>query len=144
MANISFCINVINGVPAQVLWVREGQSPADVQAVSVSSFIEAMQLMEAVNAQMVPPPPPIISQQPPPPRVEKRPAQERTDPHEISTLVVPPESTDCPICFDTVERLNRVACGHMFCNDCLDRWANTASTCPLCRGDLDRSVRPRH
>lgn len=51
-----------------------------------------------------------------------------------------PESIgDCTVCYQPLqERRNHVftLCGHLFCVQCLLKWWDTSSTCPLCRAEL--------
>lgn len=49
-------------------------------------------------------------------------------------------SDACPICLDRLERTWRAVCGHRFCHDCLERWGNISSSCPMCRRPLGTHV----
>lgn len=49
------------------------------------------------------------------------------------------EASTCVICYDSVVNPNKIPCGHVFCGDCLRRWAKKSEengvspACPLCR-----------
>jgi hypothetical protein len=49
---------------------------------------------------------------------------------------------DCAVCFsswsDGDEPVKMRPCGHHFCEECLGRWLQTHSSCPLCRAELPR------
>lgn len=49
----------------------------------------------------------------------------------------PEDDTTCTICcekFRTRKHVRRLACGHMFCAKCIEKWAvKQSSTCPTCR-----------
>jgi hypothetical protein len=51
-------------------------------------------------------------------------------------------SDECPICIEPILPLDdgpagpRLACGHEFHRECLARWQERSSTCPLCRGPI--------
>ena len=40
---------------------------------------------------------------------------------------------ECPVCFSTLTRPTTVACGHTFCDACLDKALMQAPQCPMCR-----------
>lgn len=40
---------------------------------------------------------------------------------------------ECPICYDEKRDVEALACGHVFCSDCLRKWRRTSVACPLCR-----------
>ena len=42
-------------------------------------------------------------------------------------------SEACAICLDIINSPLSITCGHAFCTVCITEWANTASTCPMCR-----------
>ncbi len=42
------------------------------------------------------------------------------------------ETSECPICYDTKPEIT-TTCNHSFCNECLNKWFETHSSCPLCR-----------
>jgi hypothetical protein len=60
-----------------------------------------------------------------------------SEPHDCK-----PEDGGCGICIspfgDNAVRL--VACGHIFCLDCIGEWATIKNTCPLCRKVLFERV----
>lgn len=39
----------------------------------------------------------------------------------------------CSICYEAFDNETEITCGHSFCKKCIDRWAETNNTCPLCR-----------
>ena len=39
----------------------------------------------------------------------------------------------CSICYEAFDNETEIRCGHSFCKKCIDRWAETNNTCPLCR-----------
>ena len=39
----------------------------------------------------------------------------------------------CSICYEAFDNETEIPCGHSFCKKCIDRWAETNNTCPLCR-----------
>ncbi|KAI4088527.1 MAG: hypothetical protein L6R37_008189 [Teloschistes peruensis] len=41
----------------------------------------------------------------------------------------------CPICLEAVCNWS-LLCGHLFCEACVQQWANQSSTCPLCLAGL--------
>jgi len=43
------------------------------------------------------------------------------------------EDLICSICSCVVSMPNDLACGHLFCNDCLEKWRVESKTCPICR-----------
>lgn len=49
------------------------------------------------------------------------------------------EYDSCPICFtdyDLGDEINILKCKHHFCIECMDNWAKTKNTCPMCRSDF--------
>ena len=43
----------------------------------------------------------------------------------------------CSICYDQLDNSNNIQqCGHKFHLECLMKWINITSTCPLCRYEL--------
>lgn len=52
---------------------------------------------------------------------------------------------DCAVCFvtwtDGDEPVKMRPCGHHFCEECLGRWLQTHSTCPMCRAELPAELR---
>lgn len=60
--------------------------------------------------------------------------------NRITTLwdnppLIVPGGSKCAICCDTAseEQLDLLPCGHQFHKDCIVRWLNYSSVCPLCR-----------
>ena len=58
-----------------------------------------------------------------------------------------PDDEKCAICIDDLENKDYLklkcekngesfGCGHMFHKECVKKWLNTASVCPLCRAEL--------
>lgn len=48
----------------------------------------------------------------------------------------------CPICYADIKLPFKTAYNHIFCVDCLKKWAESANTCPSCRGELFGKVEP--
>jgi hypothetical protein len=46
---------------------------------------------------------------------------------------IAPPNYECPVCCDTLRDPVSTECGHTFCEDCIDRWANATPTCPVCK-----------
>ena len=49
--------------------------------------------------------------------------------------------TDCPICFSAYagdDTLVELPCGHEFHDDCVVHWLKEASTCPMCRYEVEK------
>ncbi|KAK1274509.1 E3 ubiquitin-protein ligase ATL4 [Acorus gramineus] len=50
-------------------------------------------------------------------------------------------SFDCAVCLSTFEADDRLrllpSCGHAFHSQCIDAWLRSASTCPLCRSQIE-------
>lgn len=48
--------------------------------------------------------------------------------------------TMCPICYEEFEGrsicINLIYCGHIFHDDCLEKWIESKVTCPVCRSNL--------
>ena len=47
----------------------------------------------------------------------------------------PPDIYECSICLDALRRPIKSHCQHFFCHECITRWLQSASNCPLCRGN---------
>jgi len=54
----------------------------------------------------------------------------------ILTDVIPTVGQDCSICCDELIKPVCLACTHIFCKKCINKWINTHKTCPLCRISL--------
>jgi hypothetical protein len=55
---------------------------------------------------------------------------------------VPKDQPECPICmtnFEKGESVRRLICLHLFHTDCIDKWLQTNSTCPICKTDIKSS-----
>lgn len=48
------------------------------------------------------------------------------------------DSKECSICFNNIKSYHNgiLPCGHMFHSDCILKWIERSSTCPLCRQSL--------
>lgn len=44
-----------------------------------------------------------------------------------------PATNTCALCWDAIDRVAVMACGHMFCAECLATALHTAPACPMCR-----------
>jgi hypothetical protein len=51
-------------------------------------------------------------------------------------------SPDCVICQEKLvsEQIQELHCGHMFHNDCIEKWTDNNSTCPICRKLTDHQL----
>ena len=47
---------------------------------------------------------------------------------------------NCKICLDELKKPVVTQCGHLFCWNCLYRWLDQHSTCPVCQGGIDKSL----
>ena len=45
---------------------------------------------------------------------------------------------ECNVCMEEKEDIRRLGCNHMFCIDCITRWARTSNACPMCRSPIAR------
>lgn len=43
---------------------------------------------------------------------------------------------DCPICLHPMKDRMDTSCHHSFCTECLSRWTQTRTDCPLCRSSI--------
>ncbi len=53
------------------------------------------------------------------------------------------DAADCPICFEPLNALNSYAledCGHAYHEACLEQWARTSATCPVCKADISLAL----
>jgi hypothetical protein len=39
----------------------------------------------------------------------------------------------CGVCLDTVRDRGEIACGHLFCFACIERWVALSNQCPICK-----------
>jgi hypothetical protein len=46
----------------------------------------------------------------------------------------------CAVCQDLPVAAHALACGHVFCGECVSRWARVRGTCPTCRAPAGRPV----
>ena len=53
------------------------------------------------------------------------------------------ESTECPICKNTLKDAVITVCAHTFCERCLGEWQKTKATCPVCRSRIGKP-KPNH
>jgi len=54
---------------------------------------------------------------------------------------LPSDQTTCAVCmheFETAEELRSLHCTHHFHKECIDKWLGVATTCPVCKGEVDR------
>jgi len=54
------------------------------------------------------------------------------------------EHKSCMICmeeFEDGENIRLLPCLHRFHRDCIDKWLNTSTTCPVCKKDIVDSLR---
>ncbi|KAL3672285.1 hypothetical protein V7S43_002944 [Phytophthora oleae] len=45
-------------------------------------------------------------------------------------------SPDCSICYETMHQPVKLACSHMFCEECVTEWFDHERSCPLCRASV--------
>ena len=43
---------------------------------------------------------------------------------------------NCPICLKKIKNVCTLKCNHNYCFNCIEQWAFTKETCPVCRGDF--------
>jgi hypothetical protein len=43
------------------------------------------------------------------------------------------ECLECDICSDIIKNCSIIECGHSFCEECIQKWLNSHSTCPSCK-----------
>ncbi|RMX63905.1 hypothetical protein DD238_004772 [Peronospora effusa] len=48
-------------------------------------------------------------------------------------------SPDCSICYESMKRPVKLACSHMFCEECVTEWFDHERSCPLCRANVESS-----
>ncbi|CAI5737559.1 unnamed protein product [Peronospora destructor] len=48
-------------------------------------------------------------------------------------------SPDCSICYESMKRPVKLACSHMFCEECVTEWFDHERSCPLCRASVELS-----
>ena len=48
-------------------------------------------------------------------------------------------SPDCSICYESMKRPVKLACSHMFCEECVTEWFDHERSCPLCRASVESS-----
>jgi hypothetical protein len=48
-------------------------------------------------------------------------------------------SPDCSICYETMRQPVKLACSHMFCEECVTEWFDHERSCPLCRASVGSS-----
>ena len=59
---------------------------------------------------------------------------------EKLTLLLKPSEFKCNICFELLLKPCSLACGHLFCHQCLDdlsQYEKTNKTCPYCRDTIE-------
>lgn len=49
----------------------------------------------------------------------------------------------CPICLDETEKegYQTIKCRHEFCKECFMKWTNDHKSCPLCKSELEDTVK---
>jgi E3 ubiquitin-protein ligase RNFT1 len=50
--------------------------------------------------------------------------------------VVEAGSPDCSICYEPMQMPVKLACTHLFCEDCVMEWLDRERSCPLCRAPI--------
>jgi len=66
----------------------------------------------------------------------------------MESLLIIPKNNNCPICLneeiikDKTE-LIVTSCRHLFHKECLNKWFETNKSCPICRAELNTSLRRR-
>merc|ERR1719281_1225860 len=74
------------------------------------------------------------------PSVETRKRLRQLGIEKVRAADIDEGARDCAVCFvtwtDGDEPVKMRPCGHHFCEECLGRWLQTKSTCPLCRAEL--------
>uniref|UniRef100_A0AAV1VFX0 RING-type domain-containing protein n=1 Tax=Peronospora matthiolae TaxID=2874970 RepID=A0AAV1VFX0_9STRA len=48
-------------------------------------------------------------------------------------------SPDCSICYEPMNQPVKLACSHMFCEECVTEWFDHERSCPLCRASVGTS-----
>lgn len=59
--------------------------------------------------------------------------------HDYVKNIDKPPNSDCSICynsFTTSKQTGKLDCGHIYHNECIFKWFETATTCPLCRSQI--------
>ncbi len=46
------------------------------------------------------------------------------------------DDTECPICYEKIDKGYSTKCNHFFCKKCLDEWCKNNYNCPYCRNTL--------
>lgn len=46
------------------------------------------------------------------------------------------QSTQCPICMETMVVPHALTCGHTFCGNCISGWVASKESCPTCRAQV--------
>lgn len=50
------------------------------------------------------------------------------------------DALQCTVCHELLRGARVLACGHLFCDDCISRWFRTNATCPTCRVTCDAAT----
>ena len=44
---------------------------------------------------------------------------------------------ECPICYNNINNISTLSCGHTYCEDCILNWVKKdKNTCPNCRDEI--------
>ena len=46
------------------------------------------------------------------------------------------KSTNCTFCLNEYEDREKLKCGHLFHNECLDSWLDNEKVCPVCKEEV--------
>lgn len=59
---------------------------------------------------------------------------------EVSEKIDNPENEACPICLDELKHVSSCrkikVCGHIYCDECIERWFEENKWCPVCKKDV--------
>ena len=46
------------------------------------------------------------------------------------------KTLECSICYESIEKLLKTTCNHIFCGRCINSWLEKHNTCPYCREEI--------